>query len=272
MCNIFNAYFCCSKEKILDDELLITVENDAIAALAQSISEGEAFSDDFNRIETASALWSAIIKSVEGRHLLGHPTARDDLGQLTSSLAVHIQRLLGALLPAADLIAQENSNNVPTLVQSMRRVLGIDFPEVHLLDLFQNYRSHFPYAYMFIRRLGRTPNALAHLWEKVLKPTPSNNKSSDDSDIIGRSDKQGNANAGDDSDEDNLQRANHSDPKWLVSDSEEGEDSEDDDALDQKRQHSRVHHQKKRMTRMSASPARRVPPAMSGLSSQTSQC
>jgi hypothetical protein len=245
----------------------VDVDNASTADLARAITNGEAFSDDFNGAPTASSLWSAIVRSVssDGQGLMGLGVG-DDLSKLTAQVPVHIQRLLGALLSVAEMLAQVNNNNVSTLVSSLHRVLGADFPETHMLDLFQNYRSYFPYSYMFIRRIGRTPNAPARVWEKVL----SAETSLDTSDVIRRgeagssslprnksnetSDGEGSDDNHDDS-ANNIRMNDRSDPKWLVSDSEEGEDSEDEeDMVEQKARHHA--HQKKRMTRMSASPAR----------------
>lgn len=200
-----------------------------------------------------------MIRAVEGGDLLG--SGLGELAQLTSALPVHLQRLLGGLLSVSELLAQENSNNVGTLVQSMRRVLGVNFPQAHMLELFKNYRNHFAYAYMFTRRLGRTPNAPPQVWEKELAVAPAIDKTTDDSDLIGRNEKVGSRRTvsdADASDQESVSGAPNTDPKWLVSDSEEGEDSEDEELME----HRRKAQQKKRMTRMSASPARRAQPGV----------
>lgn len=223
---------------------------------------GTAFADDFDRMESSGALWSAIIESVEGFKLLGDQSPiGDDMGSVTGRLPVHVQRLLGAIFSVAELLAQENNKNAVTLIEALHRVLGTDFPDDHLLDLFQNYRNYFPYSYMFIRRIGRTPNAPSHVWENELNRAPPVTKPSDDvSDVIRRNEKDSSSIAArsddDNSDKDNHRHVDRSDPKWLVSDSEEGEDSEEEESIDHRR-HTHMQ-QKKRLTRMSASPSRRV--------------
>ena len=232
------------------------------AALVAAIKEGTAFGDDFERVETSGALWSAIIESVEGQTLLGNQSlGGDDMSSATGRLPVHLQRLLGAIFSVAELLAQENNKNVATLIESLHQVLGTNFPDAHLLDLFQNYRNYFPYSYMFIRRVGRTPNAPSHVWENELKKALPVTKSVDDvSDIIRRNEKDNSSSAAksddDGSDQGDHKHIDRSDPKWLVSDSEEGEDSEEEETIDHKR-HTHMN-QKKRLTRMSASPSRRV--------------
>ena len=253
--------------------------SDDTSSLADAIRNGNAFSDDFNRVESATSLWNALIEALQGSDILEIVSGKD-LTSLTSSMPVHIQRLLGGILAVSELLCQVNTNNASAIVDSLRLILAPDFPEGWILELVQNYRSYFPYSYMFIRRMGRTPNAPVDAWERAIYHCSQKSSDNDSRDIIGPSDGTGNGGEGDntaandvdilnnsDSYEEGLQRINHRDSKWLVSDSEEGEDSEEEDVIEHRR-HASVH-QKKRMTRMSASPARRTNPTISSLSRAT---
>lgn len=279
-----------SKEKLKDSELLTEANTETVTYLSDAIRLGEAFTDDFHKAETTSELWCSIIRAVEGQRLLGDPTSknREDLSSICSKLAVHIQRLLGALFSISELVVQGNTQNAAFVIASIRRLLGSEYPNSDLLQVFQDYRSYFPYSYMFARRLGRTPNTPASVWKDQLDIAQSasaadiqnteveefDNDAADDSatsDLIRRSDQnkaksvltKGRSALSDDEDNTFIGGGGErGDARWLVSDSEEGEDSDDDEVVPTRRHRHQTNHNK-RMTRMSASPARRAGSAAS---------
>lgn len=304
-------------------EQLSAVESEDSVRLSRSLKEGEAFMDDFHAVANSSSMWSSVLKALEEDPL--ELSARDpkDASELATSLASHDQRLVGAMLCCMELMVEINPANISFVVLSMHRIFGSQMSPSIILELLQNYRGHFPYSYMFIRRIGRSPKAPISVWKDALlsfgepmQPVVSSSKvASPAKDGEGKfkktvsfSDLDGGRDSStpgspavsnqlhsvlsddelyamgsqDESYEDDrgrptlrssssdqgpgemhapsTSRSKHSD--WLVSDSEEGEDSDPDEAAalaaeEEEKSRSAQRH-KPRLTRMSASPSRKA--------------
>ena len=184
-----------------------------------------------------------------------------DASKISDGLPGHMQRLLGALMCTIELLVEVNSRNAGVLVGHLNVAFKSSISQRLILDLIQNYRGYFPYSYIFIRRIGRTPNAPLGLWVDELmnkddsiedieieSHQPSSARSLGGDMVISRT-----RSALSEDDEPPQSAANRH--KWQVSDSEEGEDSDVEDVS--LTYESKSSAPKKRMTRMSSSPARR---------------
>lgn len=265
--------------------------------------------DDFHAVANSSSMWSSILKALEEDPLDVRVKSPLDASELAMSLSSHDQRLVGALLCCMELMVEINPANISFVVLSMHRIFGSQLAPSIILELLQNYRGHFPYSYMFIRRIGRSPKAPISVWKDALlsfEPASSSTspvslsntasakeegkfkKSVSFSDLESPtasgqlhsvlSDDEVDAYSGPSySYEDNrhggIKGHGSADeeaptlmhaPKatsskisdWLVSDSEEGEDSDPDETAVEEEQ-ARGHRLKPRFTRMSASPSRK---------------
>ena len=260
-----------SKDKLKTGELLHNVDDASTNTLSRSMGQADALIEDFNKAENSSSMWSSIIQTIKDNPIFEKNQDFSDASKLSTSVPGHVLRLLGALLCTIELIVEINNKNSEFVVLSLHKILGHTISASVLLDLVQNYKSYFPYSYMFIRRIQRTPTAPISMWKDALfsmdSASANNNFNSSNgersSDLVISRGKARSALSDDENgfpNRDNLNTiVDSSSSKWAVSDSEEGEDSDVEDVvIPYGGTAISSSNSKKRMTRMSSSsPAKR---------------
>jgi hypothetical protein len=130
--------------------------------LYNAIVNGEASTSDLDGVADISLLWSAIILIVRSTELLMYQRSSIE----PSELAVHIQRFIGALFSTFENLLEHQTSCTTYLVQSMIQSCSYNNSsfnekraesELILVQMMSEYRSLFPYAYMFNRRTGKSP-------------------------------------------------------------------------------------------------------------------
>ncbi len=220
--------------------------------------------EDFVNVD-ANTIWNGVMQVLEQHPMVfKNGDSFPDASKISDGLPGHLQRLIGALMCTIELLVEVNSKNAGVLVGHLNSAFVSSISQRIILDLIQNYRGYFPYSYIFIRRIGRTPNAPLGLWVDELMnkddsiedieigshQPPSSARSLGGDMVVSRT-----RSALSDDDEPAPQSAVGR-QKWQVSDSEEGEDSDVEDVVNAAYE-SKSSAPKKRMTRMSSSPARR---------------
>lgn len=92
------------------------------------------------------------------------------MNSYTTKFPGHIQRFLGAILGTVEILVENDEKNVKFIIDSLYDMLfgGNKDPET-LLELIKEYRSLFPYCYMFWRRASRSPKQHLTLWTDELR-------------------------------------------------------------------------------------------------------
>lgn len=130
--------------------------------LYSAIVNGEASTSDLDVVADISLLWSAIILIVRSTELLMYQRSSIE----PSELAVHIQRFIGALFSTFENLLEHQTSCTTYLVESMIQSCCYNNSsfnekrsesELMLVQMMSEYRSLFPYAYMFNRRTGKSP-------------------------------------------------------------------------------------------------------------------
>lgn len=130
--------------------------------LYSAIVNGEASTSDLDGVADISLLWSAIVLIVRSTELLMYQRSSIE----PSELAVHIQRFIGALFSTFENLLEHQPSCTTYLVQSMIQSCCFNNSsfnekqsesELILVQMMSEYRSLFPYAYMFNRRTGKSP-------------------------------------------------------------------------------------------------------------------
>lgn len=177
--------------------------------LCSAIVNGEASTSDLDGVTDISLLWSAIVLIVRSTELLMYQRSSIE----PSELAVHIQRFIGALFSTFENLLEHQPSSTAYLVQSMIQSCCCNNnnsssinekkseSELILVQMMSEYRSLFPYAYMFNRRTGKSPPsqidkvtecfhrsdplaAAANSYEDAASPSDPAGHSMDDSIII----------------------------------------------------------------------------------------
>jgi len=143
--------------------------------LYSAIVNGDASTSDLEDVADISLLWSAIILIVRSTELLMYQRSSIE----PSELAVHIQRFIGALFSTFENLLEHQSACTAYLVQSIQSCYSNSFNEKKaasesaLIQMMSEYRSLFPYAYMFNRRTGKSPSSqIDKVTERLYPPDP----------------------------------------------------------------------------------------------------
>jgi hypothetical protein len=142
------------------------VDDAEALSLCQSIKNGEASRDDFDEVSSSNTILTAIVKLCAQSKIF---TGKVDLSTYTSKLPGHIQRLLGALFGTMDVLVESDESLVLYLIETLFDMLFSGNQDSQLLQsILEDYRSLFPYCYMFFRRVGRTPKQKLSIWTNIL--------------------------------------------------------------------------------------------------------
>ena len=135
------------------------IDNSEVDYSYSIIINGEASQSDLEDVSDLNILWCAIILILKSNHkLLNYKIDSIE----PTELAVHIQRFLGALFATFENLIDQQPQNLSYLIQSLQNCFtenSIINSENSLVQMMSEYKSIFPYAYMFNRRTGKTPSS-----------------------------------------------------------------------------------------------------------------
>lgn len=156
--------------------------------LYELMRDGEATRQDIELISSNSVIWAAIMKLCSESKFF---SAKVEIASFSSRFPSHIQRFLGALFSTIEYLVEANNNQIYFLINSLSICLFSNDPsdsspanimsgklstnvtkghKESILYLIQEYRTLFPYCFMFYRRVGpgKSPKPLITLWTNTL--------------------------------------------------------------------------------------------------------
>ena len=144
--------------------------SDEVDQLYSLIISGEATRNELESVSELNVLWNAIILIIKANHFF---QATRNLSSAASSLPVHTQRFLGALLSTFELLVDQQQSNMAYLVDSLGNFFSDDVTNKRdgVAQLVNEYRSIFSYAYTFCRRTGRYPQPQGLAINKFVEKT-----------------------------------------------------------------------------------------------------
>jgi hypothetical protein len=123
-----------------------------------------------------SVTWSALVRQFEEYPLLDVSNTNAAADDIVNDLSENFKRIYGALLCTSELLIEFSPRNGPVVVQSLYKALvspvlfGHSNSTSFILNLVQDYKMYFPYAYTFSRRIGRSPHMTLQQWRDCLFP------------------------------------------------------------------------------------------------------
>ena len=140
------------------------------------LKDGEASRQDIEEVSNDSIIWNAILKLFSTSKIYTNIN-NEDIQTYSGNFPSHLQRFLGAYLCTIDFLVERFPSSINFYIQCLYNSLfsGQKNSKV-LFSLMNDYRSIFPYCYMFTRRLGKTPKQQMSLWASNLNPSSSKPK------------------------------------------------------------------------------------------------
>lgn len=123
-----------------------------------------------------SVTWSALVLQFESYPLLDVSSTNSATDDIVNDLSENFKRIYGALLCTSELLIEFCPRNGPVVVQSLYKALvspvlfGHSNSTSFILNIVQDYKMYFPYAYTFSRRIGRSPHMTLQQWRDCLFP------------------------------------------------------------------------------------------------------
>ena len=187
--------FEASKQKIVSNGKYSDVSNDDVSKLALKFKEGEVTRNDIEDISDGGIIWSAILAFLDQHHILNVIANKNQIESTINTFPSHVQRVLGALFSSAEILIDNNPSSSKSISLSLCLAIFGNANENVFLAIASDYKSLFPYSFMFCRRVGKSPNISQSLWAEAFPKqnsssvnhhhiTDNNNSTSDSSDII----------------------------------------------------------------------------------------
>ena len=167
------TYVECSKSKLTNTTDLELLNNDDVHNVSESIKLDNIYFVDNTE---PSVTWSAVILQFESCPLLDVSNTNTDIEDIINGLSENFKRVYGALLCTSELLIEFCPRNGPVVVQSLYKALVSSVLHGHsnstsfILNIVQDYKMYFPYAYTFSRRIGRNPHMTLQQWRDCLFP------------------------------------------------------------------------------------------------------
>eukprot|EP01041_Mallomonas_annulata_P010062 gene10062-20962_t len=170
-------FFCKSKcGRVLD---FSTGQTDEIDKFYTLLKNGEATKDEYDTVPTGGIFWNAVMKLLAATPVFSEIKPGSSVGPLIRSLPNHVQRLLGAVFTTVDLIVEKYPQTTQSVLKTILETLMFHPQPLILLEILKDYKTLFPYSYMFCRRIGFTPKTSVEAWTIAFTPSSSIQPSAD---------------------------------------------------------------------------------------------